>query len=104
MPTARTLVMVSLTAPDPAPTLERIARQYGLPLDALDPEFGVIAVSPDEGVYTVRVDAAWAHCIDPQARATFPEVPIGTLGPPEEVAPGSADAIPGPVDPHSPRR
>lgn len=46
--------MVNVTWTDGTPSLEAIAERFGVPIGALDPEFGVIRVTPPD-IYAVRV-------------------------------------------------
>jgi hypothetical protein len=39
-----------------APTIDAIRTRYQLAADELDVEFGVIAIDPHEGTYTVLID------------------------------------------------
>lgn len=76
--------MVNLTWRRGTPDLAAIAAEYGVPQDALDPTFGVIAVSPSEHVYTVRVTADWASKIAKAATVggPFPEGRVEPFGNP----------------------
>jgi hypothetical protein len=41
---------------DGPPTLESAARQLGVSVADIDPEFGVVLIDPTRGLYSVQVD------------------------------------------------
>jgi len=43
---------------DGPPSLDEAARQLDVAVEDLDPDFGVVAIDPDRGLYSVRVDAS----------------------------------------------
>lgn len=53
-------------------------------MDAFDATFGVIAVTPEEGIYAVRVLKEWAEKIVavPGTDGPFPEGSVEPFGPP----------------------
>ena len=55
MPDAALMTVRSKEGP---PTLVEAARQLGVPVDAVDPHFGVVTIDPKQGLYSVQVDAA----------------------------------------------
>lgn len=73
-------VMVNLTWKGSAPTLDDVTARFQVPRSAFDDAFGVIAVSPDEGVYTVRVEDRWAAAIT-GAEGTDGPFPDGRIEP-----------------------
>lgn len=70
-------LMVNVTWTDGTPSLEAIAERFGVPIGALDPEFGVIRVTPPD-IYAVRVAPEWAERLTGQkgTEGPFPEVRI----------------------------
>jgi hypothetical protein len=78
--------MVNVHWPDGVPTVALVAARYDVPVEAFDDAFGVIAVSPDDRVFTVRVLAEWAATIsgESSAEGPFPDGRISAFGPPEE--------------------
>jgi hypothetical protein len=54
-------VLMTIQAPDEAPTPESVRARYGLADGDLDARFGVVAVDPRAGIYTVMVEDAAAH-------------------------------------------
>ncbi len=78
--------MVNIEWSGAPPSLAEVAARHRVPLSAFDPVFGVIAVSPDEGVYSVRLDAAWASQVatQPATEGPFPDGRVEPFGPPED--------------------
>ncbi|MBC7987444.1 MAG: hypothetical protein H7X93_12380 [Sphingomonadaceae bacterium] len=54
----REAVLMTVKGSDGPPSLAEAAEQLGLPVDELDPAFGVVMVSPRRGLYSVRVAAS----------------------------------------------
>ncbi len=54
-------VFYNLTWKNGPPTLQEVCEKYGLRLDEVDAEFGVIAIDPEADLYTILVDetASW---------------------------------------------
>ena len=48
--------LYTVTLPDIEPTLEAVARKFGLPQSALNHEFGVVEVDADASVYSIEVE------------------------------------------------
>lgn len=48
--------LYTLTLPDIEPTIEAVARKFGLDPGALNANFGVVEVDADASVYSVEVD------------------------------------------------
>lgn len=83
--------MLQFSHPDGEPTLDQVARLFGIPRTALDDDFGVIATDPEAGLYTVLVDTA----VGPQVETVLARRPktdgeglfsnprIEPFGPPE---------------------
>lgn len=57
LPASTQTALMTVTAPSRKPTLDEAAQQLGLAADALDCTFGVVMISPQKGIYSVRVDA-----------------------------------------------
>jgi hypothetical protein len=53
-------VLMTIEAPGEPPTPESIRDRYGLADAELDARFGVVAVDPQAGIYTVMVEDAAA--------------------------------------------
>lgn len=49
-------VMVNIQSAAGAPSMEAIKQRFGLSDAEIDPAFGVVAVDPEAGLFTVRVD------------------------------------------------
>lgn len=78
-PGAANAVLMTVKATDGPPTLAEAARQLGLEIDALDPEFAVVLISPDRGLYSVRVDASrLGGTFDPQ-HGPYSDPPIAPM-------------------------
>lgn len=81
--------MVQFECPGSPPSLSEAAARLGVPAEALDTGFGVIATSPAEHLYTVLVAAPYAAAAGAQAgdgpaAGRFANPPIDTFGPPSE--------------------
>ncbi len=48
-------VLMTFEAKGTAPTIQSAARKLGVAPTALDADFGVLAIDPDRGMFTVRV-------------------------------------------------
>lgn len=81
-------VMVSLTAPRGAPTVDEIERRLALPPGAIDRQFGVVEVDDLAHEYTISVDEAAAPLIrstvDWNVVGTFSNPRIEPFGPPDD--------------------
>ena len=51
------MVMMTLAASETPPTIQQSAEELGVPVTAIDTDFGVVLVDTKNWVYTVRVDA-----------------------------------------------
>lgn len=89
-------VMFQFKDSGPAPSLQDVAKRFGVRVEDLDPEFGVIGTDPAAGLYCVMIDsraAATAEAAlqaqtattqrDP-AEGVFSNPRIEPFGPPEE--------------------
>lgn len=82
--------LLTVRSNDGPPTLESAARQLGVSVDAVDVEFGVVAIDPKQGLYSVQIDAAQ---LPPEPSPELPyRGPYSTpriehFGPPETGAP-----------------
>jgi len=79
-------VMVTLTSPLGAPTLEDIERQFGLSPDDVDRQFGVVEVDDLAHEYTILVEESAVPLIRPTkdwgVSGPFSNPRISTFGPP----------------------
>jgi hypothetical protein len=50
-------VMLQFKHQGPAPLIDDVCRMFGLRINEIDSQFGVIATDPTEGIYTVLVAA-----------------------------------------------
>lgn len=78
-------VMLTVIGWEKLPSLEEVAAELGLPLEACDPAFGVIAVDPDRGTYAIRVDrdrVPGKLADDPRVKGPFSDPRIAPFGPP----------------------
>ncbi len=86
--------LMTVQSEDGPPTLEVAARQLGVGLDAVDADFGVIAIDPKQGLYSVQVDAeqmpADVAGQEPY-RGPFSTPRIEPLGPPKIGAPDESE-------------
>jgi len=79
-------VMFNITSPKGAPTIESVCTDHGLNREEIDTDFGVIAVSPGEHVYTVLIDESAAARLEPGRKALsgpFSNPRIEPFGPPQ---------------------
>ena len=81
-------VMVTIQAPDAAPTVAELRRRYKLRENEIDASFGVVEVDPAEHVYTVLVEESAAAKIQPsgnwKVEGPYSNPRIQPFGPPEE--------------------
>ena len=85
-------VMIQLSLPGGEPTLAEAAAVLGLNPDELDPDFGVIATDPEQGLYTIRVQsnvvARARAALEARgvggAEGIFSDPRIAPFGPPNE--------------------
>lgn len=79
-------VMVTLTSPGGAPTVEDIERRFGLPPRAIDRQFGVVEVDDVAHEYTILVEEGAARLIRStegwNVGSPFSNPGISTFGPP----------------------
>jgi hypothetical protein len=78
------MMLMTVECPAGKPTVESVAHKLGVPLDAIDRKFGVIAVDPDRHLYSVRVRAdAAAPSYDSKGnyRGPFSNPKIAPFGP-----------------------
>ena len=78
-------VMFNITSPKRVPTIESVCAEHGLKAEEIDRDFGVIAVSPDEHVYTILIEENAAARLDPARKplaGPFSNPRIEPFGPP----------------------
>jgi hypothetical protein len=75
-------LMMTLTVPGEAPTIAEAARHLGVAESALDHHFGVVAVDPRHGIYTVLVDEKVAGALGAGPSGPFANPRIEPYGPP----------------------
>ncbi len=84
--------MLQFKQPGPTPSMDDVRRLFNFKAGEIDPDFGVIATGPTEGIYTVLVDANASKRIeavlatrppDP-AEGIFANPRIEPFGPPEK--------------------
>jgi hypothetical protein len=75
-------LMMTVTVPGNAPSLAEAAQLLGVAEAALDHTFGVVAVDPRHGVYTVLVDDKVASTIAAGPAGPFSNPRIEPYGPP----------------------
>lgn len=81
---------MTVRSDDGPPTLEAAARQLGVDVSAVDPEFGVVLIDPNQGLYSVQVDAAQLPGDAPTKeayRGPFSDPRIETFGQPRADVP-----------------
>jgi hypothetical protein len=72
-------VLMVVTGQGGPPSMEQAARQLGVTVEALDPDFGVVIINPDRGLYSVRVDASkLGDEFDPE-KGPFSDPPIAPM-------------------------
>ncbi len=80
-------VMVTIQAPEAAPTIDEICARYGLSEDEIDLGFGVVEIDPQDHLYTVLVEESAAGKIVPSddwnVEGPFSNPRIAPFGPPE---------------------
>ena len=83
-------VMVTLRLDPEQASLPEVRRLLGLAADEVDPDFGVVNISPAERRYTILVDEAAAARIAgaPAVEGVFGNPRIEPSGPPEETGGG----------------
>ena len=77
-PKAEPVLMV-VTRQGGPPSKEEAARQLGVTVDALDPDFGVVTIDPDRGLYSVRVDSSKLGDDFDQDKGPFSDPPIAPM-------------------------
>jgi hypothetical protein len=87
-------VMFQFKDSGPAPSLHEVAKRFGVRVEDLDPEFGVIGTDPAAGLYCVMIDSGAAAKAEAalKARKTerdpaegiFSNPRIEPFGPPKE--------------------
>ncbi len=84
----RLTVLMTIESPDHVPDLREAAKILDVPVSALDDGFGIIAVDPAKGTYTVRVFAdalpegsPWRD--DGKTSGPYADVVIEPFGPPK---------------------
>ncbi len=88
-------VMFQFKDSGPVPSLHDVAKRFGVRLEDLDPEFGVIGTDPAAGLYCVMIDSRAAATAEAALRAQtstqrdpaegiFSNPRIEPFGPPEE--------------------
>jgi hypothetical protein len=87
-------LMMTLTVPGEAPTLAEAAKHLGVAESALDRHFGVVAVDPRHGIYTVLVDEKVAGTLAAGPAGPFANPRIQPYGPPAVNAAAPAAAKP----------
>jgi len=75
-------MMMTVTVPGDPPTLAEVGRLLGVDVAALDRTFGVVAIDPSAGRYTVLVDDKVAGARPPSAAGPFANPRIEPMGPP----------------------
>ncbi len=80
-------VMLTIRAPEGAPTVPEIIHRYGLQAGEIDEKFGVIAIDPGNHDYTILVELSAAPKIQPDKKweisGPFSNPKIETLWPPQ---------------------
>ena len=82
--------LMTVRSADGPPTLEAAARQLGVSVSAVDAEYGVVLIDPQQSLYCVQVDAAQLPAVtgaEEPYRGPFAEPRIETFGPPERDIP-----------------
>ena len=85
-------VMLQFKHAGSAPSLDEVRREFNLKPDEIDRQFGVIATDPQEGMFTVLIDAAATHRVQAElakrprnsAEGIFANPRIEPFGPPHE--------------------
>lgn len=81
-----TRVMVTLTAPERAPTLSELLIRFGLSEADVDPSFGVVLIDPEAHLYALRVEESAAAKFrlrgDDSVKGIYSDPPIAPFGPP----------------------
>ena len=75
-------MMMTVTVPGDPPTLADVSRLLGVAVAALDRTFGVVAIDPKAGLYTVLVDETVAGARAPGTSGPFANPRIEPMGPP----------------------
>jgi len=61
-------VMLTIRAPEGAPTVPEIVSRYGLQPGEIDEQFGVIGIDPKDHAYTILVEPSAAQKIQPDKK------------------------------------
>ena len=84
----------NLTWKEGPPTLQEVCQRYGLKLEEVDAQFGVIAVDPADNLYTILVEEAAAQRLqgfagagDQELKGPYSNPRIEPFGPPREPPP-----------------
>ena len=78
-------VLLTMVHKGQAPTTGDVARELGVPVSAVDPDYPAALIDPAESLYAVRIVAsalADRSPTDETYRGPFADPPIGTFGPP----------------------
>lgn len=57
--------MMTIRAPEGAPSLEQVRARYGLGPEEIDESFGVVEVDPEDHTYTILVEESAASKVTP---------------------------------------
>lgn len=72
-------VLMTVKASDGPPSLAEAAKQLGIAIEAIDPDFGVVLISPDRGLYSVLVDARQLPGTSDDEQGPFSNPPIAPM-------------------------
>ncbi|GJL56100.1 MAG: hypothetical protein NPIRA02_32320 [Nitrospirales bacterium] len=83
-------VLVTISWEKGVPTLKDVCKKYGLKLEEIDQEYGIIEIDPQDNLYSILVDHEAAQRINPQftqddtgIKGPFSNPPIEPFGPPQ---------------------
>ncbi|MCO5188635.1 MAG: hypothetical protein M9928_07830 [Anaerolineae bacterium] len=84
-------VMYTFTWDGEPPTVAEVCERYGWRPEEIDAAFGVIAIDPQDNLYTIlvnrdavqRLDQTWETAVDDDLTGPFSNPPISPFGPPE---------------------